>query len=114
MENFFYTNIRSYRNSFEKISNRSCAKIVLHQIRIIEHSENKIIRQSRLSENEISPGLLQSNSQQTPALQEYQRYKPRATDHESILSFLCEIFAGFMLVEHETGALQVQPRSRNT
>ena len=42
---------------------------------LIEHSENKIITQSGLFENEIGPGVLQPSAQQTGMLQEYQRNK---------------------------------------
>ena len=56
----------------------------------IDHSENGIITQSELFENEIGPGVLQSNVQQTRALQEHRRHKPFATDYLSVLS-LCEI-----------------------
>ena len=42
-------------------------------------------------ENEIGPRVLQSSTQQTRVLQEYQRHTPRATDYMSILSVLCEI-----------------------
>ena len=49
------------------------------------HQIDKIIRQSRLFENEIGPGVLQ----QIRALQEYQMYKARATDYMLILSLFC-------------------------
>ena len=79
----------------------------------IEHSENKIITQSGMFENEIGPGLLESSVRQTHALQEYQRHRPCATDYVSILSMFSEIFADCMFLEYWTGILQVQPRFRN-
>ena len=39
---------------------------------IIEHSENRLTRQSELLKNEVGPEVLQSNVQQTCILQEYQ------------------------------------------
>ena len=80
----------------------------------IKHSEYRIIRQSGLFENEIEPGVLHSSVQQTRALDEYEMYKPSATDYVSILSGLRDILADCMFVERWTGALQVQPRFRNT
>ena len=55
---------------------------------------------SGLFENEIEPGVLWSSIQQTCPLPECERNKQRATDHVSILSLLCEIFADCILVEH--------------
>ena len=54
----------------------------------IEHSENNIIMQSGLFENEIRPGVLWSSVQQTRALQDFQRLKVFATNYVLILSFL--------------------------
>ena len=51
--------------------------------------------------------------QQTRVLEESQRQKPRETDYLSIVSLLCEIFAGCIFVERWTGALQVQPFFQN-
>ena len=60
----------------------------------IEHSENKIIRQSGMFGNrKIGPGLLQSNVRQTRARARTPRHTLRATDYMSILSVLDEIFA---------------------
>ena len=58
---------------------------------LIEHSENKIIVQSSLFENEIGPGVLKSNVQKTGALQYRQRNKAEITEYVSILSFLSGI-----------------------
>ena len=80
----------------------------------IEHSENKMITQYGLFENDIGPGVLQSSVYQTRALQEYQKHIPCATYYVSILSMLCEIFADCMFVERWTGAVLVQLRFRNT
>ena len=80
----------------------------------IGRSENKIIMQSKLFENETGLGVLQSRVQQTQALEEHQKHKPCTTDYVSIRSMLCEIFADCMFVERYTGALQVQPRFQNT
>ena len=46
----------------------------------IERSENKVIVQSGLFENEIGPGVLQSSVQQIRPFQEYQMHKTCATD----------------------------------
>ena len=81
---------------------------------LIEHSENKIVTQSGLFENEIGPGVLNSSIQQIRLLEEYQMHKPSVTEYVSILSKFCEIFADCMFSECWTGALKVQPRSRNT
>ena len=64
----------------------------------IEHSENKIITQSGLFENEIGAGVLQSSVQQTGVLQEYQRHKPCATDYMSFPSLFYELFTNCMFV----------------
>ena len=64
--------------------------------RAIKHSENKIITQSEMSENEIGPGLFQFSVRQKRVLQEY-----------------CETFSDLMAVERGTRALQVQPHFRN-
>ena len=50
------------------------------------------MKQSRLFEDEIGPGVIQSGVQQTRVLQEYQRYKPRAANYVSTLSLFCQIF----------------------
>ena len=55
--------------------------------------------QSGMFEIEIRPGALQSSVRQTRAQQEYQRYKPRATDYVPILFLLSEIFVDCMFVE---------------
>ena len=65
----------------------------------IEHSENKVIMQFGLFENEIGPGVLLSSVQQTRALEEYQRHKPCATHYMSVLSLLYEVFLNCALVE---------------
>ena len=59
-----------------------------------DHSENKIIVQSGLFENEIGPGVLMSSVQKTCVLQEHQRHKAEATEYVSILSFSSGILAG--------------------
>ena len=41
----------------------------------MEHSKNKIIAQSGLSENKIGPEVLKSSVQKTYVLQERQRHK---------------------------------------
>ena len=41
----------------------------------IEHSENKVVRQSGPFETEIGPGVLQSSFHQICQLQECQRHK---------------------------------------
>ena len=41
----------------------------------IEHSENKVIMQSGLAEDEIGPGVLQSSIKLTCLLQEYLAHK---------------------------------------
>ena len=46
---------------------------------VIEHSKNKIIALSRLFENEIGAGMLQSSDRQTFVLKDCQRYKVWAT-----------------------------------
>ena len=72
---------------------------------LIKHSENRIIIQSVMFENEIGPGVLQSSVRQTRVLQEYQRHKPRPADYVPILSMLCEMFGNFMFAEYLNGAL---------
>ena len=72
---------------------------------LIEHSENKVVTQSGLFENEIGPEVLQSSVRQTPALQENQKHTPSAAD-VSILSLLRE-FLQIVFVERRVGALQV-------
>ena len=54
----------------------------------IEHSENKIVTNSGMLENEIRPGVLQSSVRHTRVLQEYQKRKSRAADYVSILFVL--------------------------
>ena len=56
--------------------------------------------------------MIQYSLQQTRALQECQQLKALATNFVSILSFLCQIFADCMFVEHWTRVLQVHPRFR--
>ena len=80
----------------------------------IEHSENKIITQSGLYENEIVPGILQSSIQQIRVLQKHQMHKPCATDYVPFLSLIYELFADCTFVKRWTGSFQVQPRFRNT
>ena len=67
------------------------ALLSLNRFDTIEHSENRIIFQSGMFENEIGPRVFQSSARQTRVLQEYQRHTPRVTDYISILSVLCEI-----------------------
>ena len=64
----------------------------------IEHSENEIITQSGLFENEIGSDVVQDRVQKTEQLQEYQMHKPGATETLQIVS-VCWM-----------QALQVQPR----
>ena len=72
----------------------------------IEHSENKIITQSRLTENEIGPGvLLSSVLRQTQVLQENQRQNLRTDHYVSNLSVLGEILTGCLFDERWTSAL---------
>ena len=52
----------------------------------IEHSEKRIITQSRLFENKVRPRVLQSNVQQTSALKECQGHKAQAIEGVLILS----------------------------
>ena len=73
----------------------------------MKNSENRIITQPGLLDNEIGHGVLQSSVQQRWALQEYQSHKPRETGYVFILSLLCEMFADCIFVEHWTGTLQV-------
>ena len=68
---------------------------------VIEHSENEIITQSGLFENEIRPGVLQCGVN-----------KPMC-NYVSFLSSFYELFAECMFLERWTGASQVQPRFRN-
>ena len=73
----------------------------------MEHSENEIITLSRMFENEIGPGVLQSRVQQTRVLQEYQKHNPCASDYVSILSMnylqiVCLLNAG---LEHSRSNL---------
>ena len=70
-----------------------------------EHSENKIIRQSGMFENEIGPEVFQSNVRQSRTLLEYQRHTPHATDFVSILSIWDKTFADYMFVEYWIRAL---------
>ena len=49
------------------------ALLSLNRFDTIEHSENIIIFQSEMFENEIGPGVLQSSVRQTRVLQGYQR-----------------------------------------
>ena len=60
---------------------------------LIEHSENRIITQSGMFENEIGPRILQSSIQQTRALEEYKRHKLSATRFVSTLSKCCVKFS---------------------
>ena len=46
---------------------------------LIEHSENKIILLSELSENEIRPRVLKSSVQRTCVLQERKKQRPLTT-----------------------------------
>ena len=72
------------------------ALLPLNRIDTVEHSENRIIFQSRMFENEIGPGVLQSSVRQTRVLQEYQRHKPRATDSVRVV----RNFADYMFVDY--------------
>ena len=74
----------------------------------IEHSE-KINYAICAVRNEIGPGVLQSSVRQTYILQIYISEKARETLKEKPC---CP--SGYTLVECWTGALQVQPRFRNT
>ena len=76
----------------------------------IEHSENGIIFQSGMFENEIGPGVLQSSIRQTRVLQEYQMNKPRATDVDSV--HVVRNFADYMFVDYWTRAPQVSKINR--
>ena len=64
----------------------------------IEHSENKIIMQFGLFENEIRPGVLWSSIQQTRVLQDFQWSKVFATKYVLILSFLWEFLQSVCLL----------------
>ena len=91
--NCFY-NFSDKKKSFDSTENALFIWTLSQRPRLkflIERSENKIITQSALIENEIGPGILCSSVQQIRALQKYQRHKPCATDYVSILSLLCEI-----------------------
>ena len=59
----------------------------------LPYSENRIIVQSGLFENEIGPGMLKSSVQKTCVQQERQRHKAGATEYVSILSFFSGILA---------------------
>ena len=65
----------------------------------IENSENKVIMQSGLSENEIGPGVLESSVQQARLLQHYQKHKSYQAGYVSTVSLLFGILAKQCLLD---------------
>ena len=80
-----------YVITFEKCQKKTIALLMGHYQTVfclLEHSENKMITQSGLHENEIGPEVLYSSIQQARVLQDIQRRKVFATNYVWIQSFL--------------------------
>ena len=76
--------------------------IIFTEYNVIEHTENRMIAQSGMFENEIGPGVLQTNMQQRRVLQDFKRHKSCSTDYVSFLPPFYKLFADCMVAEHWT------------
>ena len=71
----------------------------------IEHSKNKIIR---CFSEEVGPGVLHSNVQETRTLHEFHTERTELRSSQWLMLCAFSIFAAFVFTERSTGALQVR------